>query len=380
MSETQATAPINHDDAAFLDDVPATKEIKTAPSSDPETPEAIEATRLKTILPALSDTDRKAVLTSLRNTRTLDWLLAHVADPVHGSAIQDNFRTQIALARAQTEETSPLKVDAWLKEFLASLNKHSSENQKIEAEKQITSLNSNEKTTRYTEDKIDYTGQNKDVQTFDAILKKHPEIVNKLKAQGIDLDAEKRQERDKLTATHPGMSGEEMDTRCAITVYLRHQDAIYAAAPDDSIKQELNASFEHLRAHARSVGIPYQESIRQAVDVLPSYKAAIMATTGATLDTRMIRVGRTLYFDTPADHVQQLWTLRPGERPEKSIEISGGPRIKIATALEVDNALALKKQQALGQIAEITAWPAAQTHEGYAASKKLFPAHLEASK
>lgn len=72
MSETQATAPVNNDEAAFLDDVPATTEIKTAPSSDPETPEAIEATRLKTILPALSDTDRKAVLTSLRNTGTLD--------------------------------------------------------------------------------------------------------------------------------------------------------------------------------------------------------------------------------------------------------------------------------------------------------------------
>lgn len=176
------------------------------------------------------------------------------------------------------------------------------------------------------------------------------------------------------------MSGEEMDARCAITVYLRHQDAIYAAAHDESAKQELNASFEHLRTHARSIGIPYQESIRLAVDVLPSDKAAIMATTGATLDTRMIRVGRTLYFDSPADRVQQLWTLRPGERPEKSIEISGGPRIKIATAPEVDNALVVKKQQALGQIAEITEWPAARTPEGYTASKKLFPPHLEASK
>lgn len=68
MSETQAAAPIKNDDAAFLDDLPAKTEVKTAPALSPDSSETVELTRLKTILPALSDTDRKAVLASLRNT------------------------------------------------------------------------------------------------------------------------------------------------------------------------------------------------------------------------------------------------------------------------------------------------------------------------
>lgn len=162
-------------------------------------------------------------------------------------------------------------------------------------------------------------------------------------------------------------------------MYLRHQDAIYAAAPDDAVRRDLNTSFEHLRTHARDVGIPYQESIRHAVDILPSDKVAMMLATGATLDTRMIRVGNALYVNNPTDRVQQLWTLRPGERPEKSVALAEGFRIKVATTPEVDHVLASRKLQALNQISEVTNWPAARTPEGYNAAKTLFPKHLEES-
>lgn len=47
-------------------------------------------------------------------------LLSQFADSVSGSVAQERFQTQIALARSQTEETSPLKIDTWIKEFIAS--------------------------------------------------------------------------------------------------------------------------------------------------------------------------------------------------------------------------------------------------------------------
>lgn len=68
MPETQATAPVRNDAAAFLDDVSLTTEVKASASIDSESSEAVEATQLKTILPALSETDRRAVLVSLRKT------------------------------------------------------------------------------------------------------------------------------------------------------------------------------------------------------------------------------------------------------------------------------------------------------------------------
>ncbi len=220
----------------------------------------------------------------------------------------------------------------------------------------------------------------KDIAAFDTLLKKHPEIAGKLRAQGIDLDAEKGRERERLKGADPKMPDAETDARAAITVYLRYQDAIHAAAPDDTARQEFAASFEHLKSYAREVGIPYQDSVRMAAGILPTDKAAIMAaTTGTAFDTRAVRAGNTLSFESPSDRVTQVWTLTPGERPEKSLEIPNGPRIKIATAPEPDLATLGRKSRAIDRIAELTGWEGVRTPEGLEAARTRFPDRLTAS-
>lgn len=272
----------------------------------------------------------------------------------------------------QGPKGAPLLADSWIPDFILKHAKGSDETgtRTIQIDRKSSDLDA----------RLDKAQErDKDIQAFDALLKKHPEILGKLRAQGIDLDAEKIRERERLKSADPEISNEEIDARAAITVYLRHQDAIHAAAPD-SARQELAASFEHLKLYARDAGIPYPDTVRLTAGVLPSDKTAIMAaTTGATFDTRATRAGNTLYFESPADRVIQVWTLRPGERPEKSVELPNGPRIKIATAPEPNLALIGKRSRAVDQIAELTGWEGVRTPEGLDAARTHFPDRLTAS-
>ncbi len=176
-----------------------------------------------------------------------------------------------------------MKIDNWLPEFIEGFSKDATETKKEEIRSEVNQENKSERREAAAE-------RNKDIRAFEVILEKHPEILDKLKAQGIDLNAERDREREKLKQENPGMSEGEIESRSALAVYLRHQDAIVAAAPDDSVRKELDAGFDRLRSHARDAGIPYQETIRNAAGILPTDKAAIMMATSATLDTRVIRV------------------------------------------------------------------------------------------
>lgn len=127
--------------------------------------------------------------------------------------------------------------------------------------------------------------------------------------------------------------------------------------PDAALQQELAAGFEQLQKHARYAGIPYQEPIRYAKGILPLDKAAMLAvTTGASQDTWATRSGNTLSIASRTDGFVQVWTLNPGERPEKSVELPNGPRIRIASVPEPDMALLNRKREAIDRIAEITGW------------------------
>lgn len=195
----------------------------------------------------------------------------------------------------------------------------------------------------------------KDVQAFDALLRKHPEILGRLKAQGIDLDAEKDRERERLKSENPGMPEAEASARSAISVYLRHADAIRDAAPHESARKDLGAGLERLKPHARELAIPYVEAIRSTAGILPADKAAIVAATNSTgFDTRAVRKGNELRFESPSDSVAQVWSVKPGERPEKSVEIPNGPRIRIATVPEPDVAIARQRSLAIADVETVT--------------------------
>jgi len=321
------------------------------------------------MLPSLRESDRAAVLAALKETGTLDALLALAVD----SAIRVQFRAQVEKGFKQTAEGEPLNVRPWINDFIADARKGTQDTGKDSAKAADDSGNKAERADNFKE-------RDKDIHSFDILLQKHPEIFGRLKAQGIDLDAEKARERERLRSENPGMPEEEAGTRSALAVYLRHEKAIREAAPDESARKEIDAGFEKLRAHARDAGIPYQETLRNAAGILPADKAAIAAATGAGLDTRVTRVGNALYFDSPGDRVRQVWTLRPGDRPEKSVEIPGGPRLTIATAPDIDGARAMKKHRALDKIADITQWPSARTPEGFDTAKRRFPAYLDAAK
>lgn len=118
------------------------------------------------------------------------------------------------------------------------------------------------------------------------------------------------------------MPEDEIGARSAIAVYLRHKEAIRNSAPGDAVRKEFDAGFERLKPYAREMGIPYVETVRSAAGLLPADKEAIIAATaGAGFDTRATRKGGELRFESSSDRFAQVWSLKPGERPEKSVEI-----------------------------------------------------------
>ena len=206
MPESQSTAPARNDAAAFLDDAPPEQETQAAPQAVPEAGESVASSRLKGILPAVSATDRKAVLASLRDAGAFDTLLARIADSVRGVEIQNRFRKEVEQAKAQAQKGEPLKIDSWINEFIAGLDKNASDARAAEEDTHEKAAKSEKKSDGVSEQDARHAERLKDVRAFDALLSKHPEIDARLKAQGIDLEAEKRAERDRLAAAHPGMA------------------------------------------------------------------------------------------------------------------------------------------------------------------------------
>lgn len=103
------------------------------------------------------------------------------------------------------------------------------------------------------------------------------------------------------------------------------------------------------------------------------------ATKGSGFDTRAIRKGDELRFESPSERIAQVWTLTPGKRPEKSVEIPNGPRIRIATAPEPDAALARQRSSAVADLEALTGWEGLRAPEGLSAARTRFPKALEAS-
>lgn len=173
------------------------------------------------------------------------------------------------------DDAVTLRLSTWVRHFLQDRSKSDTENRIGESKTQEAASSMEQWHDAWKE-------RLKDVAAFDSILKENPEIQSRLSAQGIDLEAEKKNERERLQHSNPTISNEEADVRSALTIYLRHQDAIYRAIPDGKGHKELDAGFDKLKLAAREVGMPYQESVRTAGDISYSDKRAILAATTAT--------------------------------------------------------------------------------------------------
>lgn len=254
----------------------------------------------------------------------------------------------VAAAVRQRENGKPLHVGDWIGTLFSDETTATNESMRT-----LTGIGADSGSMESRADRAQERAR--DIQAFDELLRRHPETLGRLKAQGIDLDAEKTREQARIRSENPRMSEEEAGTRSAIAVYMRHGEAIRNAAPDESARRELDAGLERLKPHARELAIPYVEAIRSAAGILPADRAAIVAATnGAGFDTRAVRKGDELRFESASDRVAQVWSVKHGERPEKSVEIPNGPRIRIATVPEPDATLARQRGLAIADVEAVT--------------------------
>ena len=216
-----------------------------------------KSARLRALLPNVAAEDFNEVLASLVDNGALDRLFAAVNDPTKGQRVLEAFQAQIAAALEQSESGTSFSVDPWIAEFINVGAKENLEHSELGQGSSRDSENAetrNDKSNEWVEA----------VSRFDTILAKNPEILDRLKDRGIDLEAEKLRERDALRKANPGMPDVEVGTRSSITVYLRYQEDIRSVIPDGEARREIDASLAQLKTHAREAGIPYAESISRS--------------------------------------------------------------------------------------------------------------------
>lgn len=158
---------------------------------------------------------------------------------------------------AQSKDGAPVRVDNWIGAFASKWESVVADGLADRSKADIDASSMESRADRALE-------RAKDIQAFDELLRRHPEALERLRAQGIDLEAEKSRERERIRSANPDMADAEIGARSALAAYLRHADVIRNAVPDEAARKEFDSGLESLKAHAREAGIPYLETVRSA--------------------------------------------------------------------------------------------------------------------
>lgn len=335
-------------------------------TAEPENP---KVAALRAIFPDFPVPVLNDVATALDGMNEFDSFLGLLGDASNRQSFREGYRKALDTVSANPEDPAP-GGQSWIREFVQRLPSPEIGNRTAAANRL---QNTNREQWRDS-----WKERLRDIAAFDALVKANPELLSKLAAQGIDLEAEKKLEHEQLKRSNPSMSVEEAGARSALAVYLRHQEAIYRLIPDASARKEFDTGFDNLRRFAREAGVPYQEPVWAARDISSGDKASILAATaaGASFETKSIRTGNELRFESQGDRFLQVWVLRPGERPEKAVELPNGPRIKVASAPERNEKLMEMRNRAVDDIAELTNWEGVRTEEGLSLARKEYPKSL----